>query len=72
MVESEYSIILRLITLVFTSHAYCQSIVERGIQTMEVAERLVWFFAKEREAILATHEVGQLIEQVCMCGLILD
>ena len=39
---------------------------------MEVAERLVWFFAKEREAILATHEVGQLIEQVCMCGLILD
>ena len=33
-------------------------------QTMEVAKRLVWFFAKEREAILASHEVGQLIEQV--------
>ena len=41
-------------------------------QTTEVAGRLVWFFAKEREAILATYEVGQLIEQVCMCGLILD
>ena len=33
MVESEYSIILRLITLVFTSQAHCQSIVEKGIQT---------------------------------------
>ena len=39
---------------------------------MEVAERLVWVFAKEREAILATHEIGHLIEQVCMCGSILD